>query len=387
MRMPRHTLKQSEDNRKNSRKHKKETGRGLAASLRFLFVYIGDKSAYNEERAAPCLKGRPSGRHRRGLRKSFLRIWIRCRRERNGTVNKDQIYEQLCAVCTHVERDAALSEYTTFKVGGPADLLIKPGDLLQLMAVMFIVRREQIPYVVLGNGSNVLVKDGGFRGAVILLEAFGACEADPDTGIVSAGAGALLGEVAKAAARASLTGLEFAAGIPGSLGGGVFMNAGAYGGEMSQVITEVVALMPDGLVHTFPAQELDFGYRHSVFCENGGIVLRAEMQLAKGDPEKITETMKDLNRRRVEKQPLNYPSAGSTFKRPEGYFAGKLIQDAGCRGLSVGGALVSPKHAGFIVNKGNATAQDILDRIHLVQLRVKDTFGVDLETEVRIIGE
>ncbi|MGN1350755.1 MAG: UDP-N-acetylmuramate dehydrogenase [Anaerovoracaceae bacterium] len=302
-------------------------------------------------------------------------------------MNKDKLYEELCAVCTHVERDAALSEYTTFKVGGPADLLIKPGDLLQLMAVMFIIRREQIPYVVLGNGSNVLVKDGGFRGAVILLEAFEACEADPDTGIVSAGAGALLGEVAKAAARASLTGLEFAAGIPGSLGGGVFMNAGAYGGELSQVITEVVALMPDGLVHTFPARELDFGYRHSVFCENGGIVLSAEMQLAKGDPEKITETMKDLNRRRVEKQPLNYPSAGSTFKRPEGYFAGKLIQDAGCRGLSVGGALVSPKHAGFIVNKGGATAQDILDLIHLVQLRVKETSGVDLETEVRIIGE
>ena len=164
------------------------------------------------------------------------------------------------------------------------------------------------------------------------------------------------------------------------------MNAGAYGGELSHVITGVDALMPDGSIRHFKADELDFGYRHSVFYENGGMIINAEMQLEHGDENEINEKMKDLNRRRIEKQPLNFPSAGSTFKRPEGYFAGKLIQDSGCQGLSVGGALVSQKHAGFIVNKGGASAQDILELIKLVQMRVMDEFGVTLETEVRIIG-
>ena len=289
-------------------------------------------------------------------------------------MNIDFIYEKLSSAASVVKRDEALSGYTTFKVGGPADVLVEPASVDELRAVMDIVRDERAQYVVLGNGSNVLVKDSGFRGVVIIIgEGMNSVEVDADACTVKAGAGAMLGEAARAAARESLSGLEFASGIPGSIGGGVFMNAGAYGGELSHVITGVDALMPDGSIRHFKADELDFGYRHSVFYENGGMIISAEMQL-------------ELNRRRVEKQPLNFPSAGSTFKRPEGYFAGKLIQDSGCQGLSVGGALVSQKHAGFIVNKGGASAQDILELIKLVQMRVMDEFGVTLETEVRIIG-
>ncbi len=302
-------------------------------------------------------------------------------------MNIDDIYERLSGAAAVVKRNEALSGYTTFKVGGPADVLVEPGSVEELRAVMDIIRSEGAPYVVLGNGSNVLVKDTGFRGVVVIIgEGMSFIEVDADECSVKAGAGAMLGEIARAAARESLTGLEFASGIPGSIGGGVFMNAGAYGGELSQVITGVEALMPDGSIRYFGAEELDFSYRHSVFYENGGIIVSAEMKLEHGDVNEINEKMKELNRKRVEKQPLNFPSAGSTFKRPTGYFAGKLIQDSGCQGLSVGGALVSQKHAGFIVNKGGASAQDILDLIKLVQMRVMDEFGVELETEVRIIG-
>lgn len=304
-------------------------------------------------------------------------------------MNIEYIYEKLRGVmsdASDVKTGEPLSGYTTFRTGGPADVLVEPASEADLAAVLGVLREENKPYIVLGNGSNVLVKDEGFRGVVVVIgTGLGGVEVDEENAVVRAGAGAMLGEVARAAARGSLSGLEFASGIPGSLGGGVFMNAGAYGGEMAQVVTSVRALMPDGKVREFKSDELDFSYRHSVFTKNGGVILSAVMQLEKGDAAQINETMKDLNRRRVEKQPLNYPSAGSTFKRPEGYFAGKLIQDAGCKGLSVGGALVSQKHSGFIVNTGNATSQDILDLIKLVQLRVKEEFGVDLETEVRII--
>lgn len=304
-------------------------------------------------------------------------------------MNIEYIYEKLRGVmsdASDVKTGEPLSGYTTFRTGGPADVLVEPASEADLAAVLGVLREENKPYIVLGNGSNVLVKDEGFRGVVVVIgTGLGGVEVDEENAVVRAGAGAMLGEVARAAARGSLSGLEFASGIPGSLGGGVFMNAGAYGGEMAQVVTSVRALMPDGKVREFKSDELDFSYRHSVFTKNGGVILSAVMQLEKGDAAQINETMKDLNRRRVEKQPLNYPSAGSTFKRPEGYFAGKLIQDAGCKGLSVGGALVSQKHSGFIVNTGNATSQDILDLIKLVQLRVKEEFRVDLETEVRII--
>lgn len=302
-------------------------------------------------------------------------------------MNIDHIYEKLSASASAVKKAEVLSGYTTFKVGGLADCLVEPASVEELQAVMDIVHSENVPYVVLGNGSNVLVKDDGFRGVVIVIGAgLGKIQTDADNAVITAGAGAMLGEAARAAARESLTGLEFASGIPGSVGGGAFMNAGAYGGEMSHVITGIDALMPDGSIRHFDADELDFGYRHSVFYENGGIIISVEMRLEHGSEDEINEKMKDLNHRRAEKQPLNFPSAGSTFKRPEGHFAGKLIQDAGCQGLSVGGALVSKKHAGFIVNKGGASSQDILDLIRLVQMRVMDEYGVMLETEIRIIG-
>ena len=299
---------------------------------------------------------------------------------------------KLTSLCQNLECEyilnAPMKDYTTFQIGGPCDILVRPYDEGQTAALIQFCAANGIRWQVIGNGSNLLVPDGGVSGAVIQIGSnFSYIRKSLKEGEILCAAGASLSAAAAFAQKEGLTGLEFAWGIPGNVGGALFMNAGAYGGEMKDVV--VCADYVDGMgnTRTIAASEMQLGYRHSVFCENGGIVLSAEMQLAKGDQEKITENMKELNRRRVEKQPLNYPSAGSTFKRPEGYFAGKLIQDAGCRGLSVGGALVSPKHAGFIVNKGNATAQDILDLIHLVQLRVKDTFGVDLETEVRIIGE
>lgn len=286
-----------------------------------------------------------------------------------------------------VLRNAPLKEYTTFRVGGPADMLVCPADEGELAALIRLAREKNIPFLILGNGSNVLIRDEGFDGLVILLrKTMGTIRVDGD--VVTAGAGALLSQVAGAALEASLTGFEFASGIPGSAGGAVFMNAGAYGGEMSHVVRRVRAVLPDGSVRWFSAaeDELRFGYRHSVFCENGGVITEVEFQLAEGAREDILAAMNELNQRRRDKQPLNLASAGSTFKRPKGHFAGRLIEDSGCKGLGVGGAMVSPKHAGFVVNTGNATAQDILDLIALVQMRVKDCFGIDLEPEVRIIG-
>ena len=238
-------------------------------------------------------------------------------------MNIDYIYEKLSAAASVVKKAEVLSGYTTFKVGGPADYLVEPASVEELQAVMDIVYGESVPYIVLGNGSNVLVKDDGFRGVVIVIGAgLGDIQIDAENAIITAGAGAMLGEAARAAARESLSGLEFASGIPGSIGGGAFMNAGAYGGEMSHVITGVDALMPDGSIRHFAADELDFGYRHSIFYENGGIIVSVEMKLEHGNQNEINEKMTDLNHRRAEKQPLNFPSAGSTFKRPEGYFAG-----------------------------------------------------------------
>ena len=283
-------------------------------------------------------------------------------------------------------RDALMKDYTTFKIGGPADLLIQPSSEEELVQAVSFLRRGKIPVTVLGNGSNVLVKDGGIRGAVIRIGKNMAGIRTEGTEL-TAGAGALLSAAAAAAAGADLAGMEFASGIPGSVGGAVFMNAGAYGGEMSQIVVSCRALMPDGSMREFPADQLEFGYRRSIFAKNGGIVTSCTMKLREGKKEEILARMKELNGRRMEKQPLNFPSAGSTFKRPEGYFAGKLIQDSGCRGLRVGGARVSQKHAGFVINEGGAIAADVIQLIRLVQMRVKDCFGVDLEPEVRIIGE
>ena len=304
-------------------------------------------------------------------------------------MNTEQVYRDLSGLVRDencIVRDALMKNYTTFRIGGPADLLIQPSSEEELIRIAAYLRQKDISAVVLGNGSNVLVKDGGIRGVVIKIgKNMGNIRTEGEE--LTAEAGALLSAGVWAAADGGLTGMEFAAGIPGSVGGAVFMNAGAYGGEMSQIIVSCRALMPDGALREFSKEELKLGYRTSVFSQNGGIVTSCRMKLQAGDRETIYGYMRELAGRRTEKQPLNLPSAGSTFKRPEGYFAGKLIQDSGCRGLRVGGARISQKHAGFVVNEADASAEDVIRLIRLVQMRVRDCFGVDLEPEVRIIGE
>ncbi|MGN0135799.1 UDP-N-acetylmuramate dehydrogenase [Anaerotignum sp.] len=279
-----------------------------------------------------------------------------------------------------------MKEHTTFRVGGPADLFIQPKDAEELRDAIRILEKYHVPVMVIGNGSNLLVRDKGIRGAVIQIYnrmADIAVEGD----IVTAQGGALLSAAAAKAADASLTGLEFASGIPGSIGGAVVMNAGAYGGEMKDVLVSVDVLTKDLEIKTVPAGELELGYRHSIVPAAGYIVLGAKMKLQKGEEAAIRSRMAELAEQRREKQPLQYPSAGSTFKRPEGYFAGKLVQDAGLKGKTIGGAQVSEKHSGFLINIGGATAQDILDLIAFCQKEVKEQFGVTLETEVKIVGE
>ena len=304
-------------------------------------------------------------------------------------MNTEQVYRDLSGLVRDencIVRDALMKNYTTFRIGGPADLLIQPSSEEELIRIAAYLRQKDISAVVLGNGSNVLVKDGGIRGVVIKIgKNMGNIRTEGEE--ITAEAGALLSAAALAAADGGLTGMEFAAGIPGSVGGAVFINAGAYGGEMSQIIVSCRALMPDGALREFSKEELKLGYRTSVFSQNGGIVTSCRIKLQAGDRETIYGYMRELAGRRTEKQPLNLPSAGSTFKRPEGYFAGKLIQDSGCRGLRVGGARISQKHAGFVVNETDASAEDVIRLIRLVQMRVRDCFGVDLEPEVRIIGE
>lgn len=277
-----------------------------------------------------------------------------------------------------------LARHTTFRVGGPADVLFLPESAEELQRAMELAREAGEDCLVIGNGSNLLVRDGGVRGLVIKL-------AGPMSGVsvegtaIRAQAGASLSQVSRAALQASLTGLEFASGIPGSLGGALAMNAGAYGGELSQVVREAMVLM-DGRVQTLSREELAMGYRTTRVLREGGIVLSAVLDLKEGDAPQIAATMDDLNRRRREKQPLSFPSAGSTFKRPEGYFAGALIEQAGLKGYAIGGAQVSEKHAGFLINRGGATASDLLRLIEYVQERVYAQSGVRLETEVRICG-
>lgn len=282
-------------------------------------------------------------------------------------------------------RDEPMSRHTTFRVGGPADLMFFPKDVDQLIRAIEMAKVRNIPATVLGNGSNIIALDGGVRGLVIVLgERFS--EISLDGYMLSAQAGASLAKVASAAQAAGLSGLEFASGIPGSLGGGCAMNAGAYGGQLSDVLVDAQVYL-HGEIRTMSKAELQMGYRSTLPLREGGVVLSARFQLTKDDPQAIFARMKELNARRREKQPLNFPSAGSTFKRPEGYFAGALIEQAGLKGRAVGGAQVSEKHAGFIVNTGKATAADILALIRLVQDEVFKISGVHLETEVRIIGE
>ncbi len=281
--------------------------------------------------------------------------------------------------------DEPMKNHTTFRVGGPADICFFPSDADELINAMNAAREMNVPCMVMGNGSNMVVRDGGIRGLVIIL-------GDRFAGIsvcgtrISCQAGAMLSKLAAAALENSLTGLEFASGIPGTLGGGAVMNAGAYGGQLSDVLVSAKVLV-DGHVETYTLEQMDMGYRTTRPLREGAIVLSAEFELQKGDKETISATMRDLNGRRRDKQPLNFPSAGSTFKRPEGYFAGALIEQSGLKGCSVGGAQVSEKHAGFIINTGNATAADILGLIAHVQKVVMENFGVELECEVRIVGE
>ena len=288
-----------------------------------------------------------------------------------------------------VQTDAPMSRYTSFKAGGSAAVLVNVSTEVKLRQVLADVAEAGVKAMLLGNGSNTLFRDSGYDGVVIRLSSEGdfGRMAHEEGGRVRCGAAVLLSSLAKYILSESLTGFEFASGIPGSLGGAVFMNAGAYGGEMKDVLVSVRAVSPDGRqVREFSAGELALGYRRSALAENGYIVTEAVLQLSPGDPEEIASRMRELAEKRNSKQPVQYPSAGSTFKRPEGYFAGKLIEDAGLKGVSVGGAQVSVLHSGFIINTGGATATDILDLIALVQNTVYDKFGVELEPEVRIIG-
>jgi UDP-N-acetylmuramate dehydrogenase len=278
-----------------------------------------------------------------------------------------------------------MKDHTSFKVGGPADLLLIPESRDQLLAVLKILKGVNHPVFIIGNGSNLLVKDNGFRGIMIKTTGLKKVEIVGETLIAEPGIS--LKELADVALSASLTGLEFASGIPGSLGGAATMNAGAYDGEMKHCIKSLEVLTEDGSIKTIPLEDCQFGYRQSVLQKNKWVLLAVTIGLSHGNQSAIRDKMEDLNSRRSEKQPLEYPSAGSTFRRPEGYFAGQLVQDAGFKGYRLGGAQVSEKHSGFVINKDNATAADILNLIAAIQNGVKEQFGVELKTEVIVIGE
>lgn len=281
--------------------------------------------------------------------------------------------------------DEPMSRHTTFKIGGVADFFATPS-LTQLPVVLEIAKEFNIPVTVIGNGSNLLVGDKGIRGLVVEIgRAVESIEIENNT--MTVGAGTMLSKAANAAADAGLSGMEFASGIPGSVGGAVVMNAGAYGGEIKDIIISADVVTASGDIKTLTRDELDLSYRHSCIPENGYIVVKAVFELSPRRSEEIRTAMAELRDKRIEKQPLEYPSAGSTFKRPEGYFAGKLIQDAGLRGYTVGGACVSEKHCGFVVNKGGATAADVLQLIEDVKSKVFKLSGVELEPEVKMIGE
>ena len=299
-----------------------------------------------------------------------------------------------------IEYDVPMADYTSFRAGGRAAAMIHVGTNTQLKTALRVLSDAGMPHLMIGNGSNMLFRDSGYDGVVIKMENFAAVVRQPRLafsgmspeesrreGVVGAACGISLATLAKFLQREGLTGFEFASGIPGTLGGGLFMNAGAYGGELKDVVRGVWAVSPDGREERFFRNaQMRFGYRSSILEENGYIALFAILELAKDNPEKIAERMRELNQKRNSKQPVQYPSAGSTFKRPEGHFAGKLIEDAGLKGVAVGGAQVSTLHSGFIINRGGATATDILQLISLVQNTVYDRFGVMLEPEVRIIG-
>ena len=301
-------------------------------------------------------------------------------------INQD-FYNKLAELISPelILKNEPMSKHTTFRIGGNADVFVSP-KVSQISDIMKLAKEYNVPVTVIGNGSNLLVGDKGIRGLVL---SFGkeAEEIIIDGSCMIVSAGALLSKIAAEAAKRSLTGFEFAAGIPGTLGGAIVMNAGAYGGEMKDVLISATVLTPEGEVLELSNGELDFSYRHSCIPEKEYIVIEAVLEFMPSEEADIREKMEDYKKRRVDKQPLEYPSAGSTFKRPEGHFAGKLIEDAGLRGYTVGGAQVSEKHCGFVINKGDATAADVLGLIEDVKGIVYEKFQVTLEPEVKMIGE
>ena len=291
---------------------------------------------------------------------------------------------EISNVVKNIKYNEPMARHTTFRVGGPAEVFVEP-EAYELLDLVKYLKESGTEYTVIGNGSNLLVGDKGIRGVVVSL-GDGIADIDLDKGLILAGAGAMLSRVASFAAENSLAGMEFASGIPGSVGGAVAMNAGAYGGEMKDIVLYVNTIH-DGEFVKYTCEEMDFSYRHSKILGTEDIVTGVAIKLEPGTEEEIRAKMADFNGRRADKQPINLPSAGSTFKRPEGFFAGKLIEDAGLRGYRVGGACVSEKHCGFVVNDQNATAADIKQLIEDVQKKVFEDAGVHLETEVRMIGE
>lgn len=301
---------------------------------------------------------------------------------------KEEIRQKFCELIgkERVLFEEPMSRHTTFRIGGPAEVFLMPESYGQIQKILKLCQKEKIPFFILGNGSNLLVSDSGYRGVIIQMDR-NMGEIRLEGNEIRACAGALLSSIAAAAKKASLTGFEFAGGIPGTLGGAVMMNAGAYGGEMKDVLKEVTVMDAEGDIIVLPADKLEMGYRTSIIKTAGYLVLEAVISLEKGREEEIQAKMKELADRRVEKQPLEFPSAGSTFKRPEGYFAGKLIMDSGLGGYRIGGAQVSEKHCGFVINAGGATAKDVAELMDHIINTVKEKFGVTLEPEVRFLGD
>ena len=301
---------------------------------------------------------------------------------------KNEFYDALIQLTAekNVLTDEPMKKHVTFRVGGAADYFVSPESAEEVQKIILLCKEKGMPYYILGNGSNLLVSDSGYRGVIIQIYK-SMSDISVEGELVKAQAGALLSAIAAQAEAASLTGFEFASGIPGTIGGAAVMNAGAYGGEMKDVIAQVTVLTKDGEILVIPGEKMEMGYRTSIVAKNQYIVLEAVIRLAHGEQEQIRAKMEELKEKRTTKQPLEYPSAGSTFKRPEGYFAGKLIEDAGLRGFQVGGAQVSEKHCGFVINKDQATAAEVRELIRQVSERVRENSGVTLEPEVKMLGE
>ena len=295
------------------------------------------------------------------------------------------IVEQFKAVSPELIENESMKNHTTFKIGGLADMYVSVKSKDELSELIKLAKKTNTPFMVIGNGSNLLISDKGISGLVIEI-GNGMSDYKINGNLITAQAGIKLSKLASVALNASLSGMEEISGIPGTLGGGIYMNAGAYGGEIKNIIKTVTYIDDNGEIKSIDAKDCGFGYRKSIFTDGGKYIISAELELIEGNKTDISEKMTDYSKRRRDKQPLTFPSAGSTFKRPEGYFEGALIQEAGLKGYKSGGAMISDLHAGFVINCGNATAQDVLDVVEHAQKTVLDKFGVMLEPEVRIIG-